>query len=177
MIGLAYDWSREINSSDPSYYRWTQWIFLLLYKMGLAYRALAPVNWCPQDRTVLANEEVVNGRCWRCDSPIEKRQLPQWFFRITAYADRLLSDLDTLDWPEGIKAMQRNWIGRSEGVEVDFSIIGHDATLAVFTTRPDTLWGSDFYRDGPRASTNREDYCRNAIRNGTRVYYPSTKQE
>ncbi|MHB9024429.1 MAG: class I tRNA ligase family protein [Armatimonadota bacterium] len=114
LIGLSYDWDREINSSDPAYYRWTQWIFLLLYRMGLAYRAEAPVNWCPRDRTVLANEEVVGGRCWRCDTPIERRLLPQWFFRITAYADRLLNDLDTVDWPEGIKAMQRNWIGRSE---------------------------------------------------------------
>ncbi len=158
LVGLAYDWSREINSSDPSYYRWTQWIFLLLYQMGLAYRALAPVNWCPQDRTVLANEEVVNGRCWRCDTLIEKRQMPQWFFRITAYADRLWSDLDTLDWPEGIKAMQRNWIGRSEGAEVDFPIIGRQETIRVFTTRPDTLWGATFHGDGPRAPTGGTDH-------------------
>jgi leucyl-tRNA synthetase len=144
LIGLAYDWSREVNSSDPSYYRWTQWIFLLLYRMGLAYRAQAPVNWCPQDRTVLANEEVVNGRCWRCDTPIEQRQLPQWFFRITAYADRLLADLETLDWPEGIKAMQRNWIGRSEGAEIAFPVVGRSEPLRVFTTRPDTLWGATF---------------------------------
>jgi leucyl-tRNA synthetase len=114
LIGLAYDWEREITSSDPSYYRWTQWIFLLLYRMDLAYRAQAPVHWCPRDRTVLANEEVVNGRCWRCDTPIEERSMPQWYFRITAYADRLLADLDELDWPEGIKAMQRHWIGRTE---------------------------------------------------------------
>jgi leucyl-tRNA synthetase len=107
LIGLSYDWEREINSSDPSYYRWTQWIFLQLYRMGLAYRADAPVNWCPTDKTVLANEEVVDGRCWRCDTPIEKRQMPQWFFRITAYADRLLNDLNTLEWPDGITAMQR----------------------------------------------------------------------
>jgi len=114
LIGLSYDWEREINSSSPSYYRWTQWIFLQLYRMGLAYRAEAPVNWCPHDRTVLANEEVVNGHCWRCDAVIEERKMPQWFFRITAYADRLLDDLETIDWPESIKAMQRNWIGRSE---------------------------------------------------------------
>ena len=144
MIGISYDWDCEINSSDPSYYRWTQWIFLQLYRMGLAYRANAPVNWCPYDNTVLANEEVVNGRCWRCDTVIEKRQMPQWFFRITAYAERLLNDLDTLSWPENIKTMQRNWIGRSEGAEVNFSIMEHETILNVFTTRPDTLWGVTF---------------------------------
>jgi len=144
LIGMSYDWDREINSSDPEYYRWTQWIFLLLYRMGLAYRAPAPVNWCPRDNTVLANEEVVGGRCWRCDTPVEKRNMPQWFFRITAYADRLLNDLDGLAWPEGIKAMQRNWIGRSEGAEVDFAVEGGAESLRVFTTRPDTLWGATF---------------------------------
>lgn len=144
LIGLSYDWDREINSSDPSYYRWTQWIFLQLYRMGLAYRADAPVNWCPKDKTVLANEEVVGGLCWRCNTPIEKRRMPQWFFKITAYADRLLNDLDTIDWPEGIKAMQRNWIGRSEGAEVDFQVEGLPDKLRVFTTRPDTLWGATF---------------------------------
>ncbi|NPV46191.1 MAG: leucine--tRNA ligase [Armatimonadetes bacterium] len=144
LIGCSYDWDREINSSHPSYYRWTQWIFLQLYKAGLAYRATAPVNWCPVDNTVLANEEVVGGRCWRCDHLVEKRQMPQWFFRITAYAQRLLDDLEGLAWPEGIKAMQRNWIGRSEGAEVDFPVVGQDESLRVFTTRPDTLWGATF---------------------------------
>jgi leucyl-tRNA synthetase len=144
LIGLSYDWDREINSSDPSYYRWTQWLFLLLYRKGLAYRKNAPVNWCPKDKTVLANEEVVNGRCWRCDTLVEKRQMPQWFFKITAYADRLLNDLDGLNWPEGIRSMQRNWIGRSEGVEVDFVVEGRGDKLRVFTTRPDTLWGATF---------------------------------
>ena len=144
LIGMAYDWDREINSSEPEYYRWTQWIFLLLYRMGLAYRAPAPVNWCPRDNTVLANEEVVGGRCWRCDAPVEKRTMPQWFFRITAYADRLLDDLETLAWPEGIKAMQRNWIGRGEGAEVEFPLEGISEPLRVFTTRPDTLWGATF---------------------------------
>lgn len=142
LIGLSYDWNREVNSSDPEYYRWTQWIFLLLFRKGLAYRAEAPVNWCPVDKTVLANEEVVNGRCWRCGSVVEHRKMPQWFFRITAYADRLISDLESLEWPEGIKAMQRNWIGRSEGAHVDFST-SHGA-ITVFTTRPDTLWGATF---------------------------------
>ena len=144
LIGCSYDWDREINSSHPSYYRWTQWIFLQLYRAGLAYRATAPVNWCPVDNTVLANEEVVGGRCWRCDHLVEKRQMPQWFFRITAYAQRLLDDLEGLAWPEGIKAMQRNWIGRSEGAEVDFQVVGQDECLRVFTTRPDTLWGATF---------------------------------
>ncbi|MDR3711161.1 MAG: leucine--tRNA ligase [Capsulimonadaceae bacterium] len=144
VVGLSYDWDREINSSDPGYYRWTQWIFLLLYKRGLAYRSNAPVNWCPVDKTVLANEEVVNGRCWRCDTVVEKRQMPQWFFKVTAYADRLLSGLDDIDWPEGVKAMQRNWIGRSEGAEVDFAVEGESDKLRVFTTRPDTLWGATF---------------------------------
>ncbi len=195
LIGISFDWSREINSSKPDYYRWTQWIFLQLYKswydpranaarpiaelekeleskgtrdipdaesltaaqwkaMGakeqkeflsnfrLAYRKAALVNWCPKDKTVLANEEVVDGRCWRCDSLVDKKTLMQWFFRITAYADRLIADLDTIDWPEHIKLMQRNWIGRSEGAEVDFAT---DAgTLRIFTTRPDTLWGATF---------------------------------
>src|SRR5665647_375498 len=111
LIGLSYDWSREVNSSSPDYYKWTQWIFLLLHKQGLAYRSLAPANWCPSCATVLANEEVKDGRCWRCDGFIEKKDLPQWFFKITAYADRLIDDLDGIDWPDSIKTMQRNWIG------------------------------------------------------------------
>jgi len=143
LIGIGYDWSREVNSSSPDYYRWTQWIFLLLYKHGLAYRSFAPANWCPSCATVLANEEVKEGRCWRCDSYIEKKDLPQWFFKITAYADRLIDDLDTIDWPESIKLMQKNWIGRSEGAEVTFrSEQGDD--IVVYTTRPDTLWGATF---------------------------------
>ena len=141
LVGLSYDWDREINSSEPAYYRWTQWVFLQLHRMGLAYRSKAPVNWCPHDHTVLANEEVVGGRCWRCNSPIEKRQMPQWFFRITAYAERLLNDLEGLDWPEGIKAMQRNWIGRSEGIEFDFGISDDERKIRVYTTRPDTVFG------------------------------------
>jgi leucyl-tRNA synthetase len=142
LIGMSYDWSREVNSSDPRYYHWTQWIFLLLLRRGLAYRKEASVNWCPKDKTVLANEEVVNGRCWRCDTPVEKKAMPQWYLKITAYAERLIGDLDTVDWPEGIKIQQRNWIGRSEGAEVDF--LSGEHTVAVFTTRPDTLWGATF---------------------------------
>ncbi len=143
LVGIGYDWSREVNSSHPDYYKWTQWIFLLLYRRGLAYRSMAPANWCPNCATVLANEEVKDGRCWRCDSFIEKKDLPQWFFKITAYADRLIDDLDTIDWPESIKSMQRNWIGRSEGAEVTFkSEQGDD--IVIYTTRPDTLWGATF---------------------------------
>ncbi len=143
LIGISYDWTREVNSSSPDYYKWTQWLFLLLYKRGLAYRSLAPANWCPNCATVLANEEVKDGRCWRCDSFIEKKDLPQWFFKITEYADRLIDDLDTIDWPESIKLMQKNWIGRSEGAEVTFKSEQGDE-IVVYTTRPDTLWGATF---------------------------------
>jgi leucyl-tRNA synthetase len=142
--GCSYDWEREINSSMPDYYKWTQWIFLLLFRKGLAYRATAPINWCPACKTGLANEEVKDGRCWRCDAPVEKKPMPQWFFRITAYADRLLADLDKLNWSEGMKEMQRDWIGRSEGAEIDFAVAGKELTIRVFTTRPDTLFGATF---------------------------------
>jgi leucyl-tRNA synthetase len=142
--GCSYDWEREINSSLPDYYKWTQWIFLLLHRKGLAYRATSPINWCPSCKTGLANEEVKDGRCWRCDTPVEKKPMPQWFFRITAYADRLLADLEKLDWSEGMKEMQRDWIGRSEGAEVDFALAGNKQSIRVFTTRPDTLFGATF---------------------------------
>lgn len=144
LVGISYDWNREVNSSLPDYYRWTQWFFLLLYKRGLAYRANTPINWCPSCKTGLANEEVVAGRCWRCGTLVEKRPMPQWYFKITDYAERLIAGLDTIQWPEGIKMMQREWIGRSEGAEVDFPVVGHDQTLRIFTTRPDTLWGATF---------------------------------
>jgi leucyl-tRNA synthetase len=144
LVGSSYDWFREINSSLPNYYRWTQWFFLLLHKRGLAYRADTPINWCPTCKTGLANEEVVAGRCWRCGTPVEKRPMPQWYFRITAYADRLVSGLDTIQWPEGIKQQQREWVGRSEGAEVDFFVQGGQECIRVFTTRPDTLWGATF---------------------------------
>ncbi len=149
LIGASYDWEREINSSEPEYYRWTQWFFLLLYRRGLAYRATAPINWCPACKTGLANEEVKEGRCWRCDAPVTKRPMPQWYFRITAYAERLLAGIDGLDWPTGIKLQQREWIGRSEGADVDFPIIGDPRTIRVFTTRPDTLWGATFMALAP----------------------------
>ena len=147
MMGILYDWAREVTTCDPDYYRWNQWLFLLFYRRGLAYRAMSPVNWCPIDKTVLANEQVVNGRCWRhLDVEVEKRDLEQWFLKITAYADRLLADLSMLDhWPEKVRTMQANWIGRSEGVEVDFPVEGLGGEgMRIFTTRPDTLYGVTF---------------------------------
>ena len=140
-LGLAYDWDREVATTDPGYYKWTQWIFLKLFERGLAYQTSIPVNWCPALGTVLADEEVVDGVSERGGHPVERRPMRQWMLRITAYADRLLADLDDLDWPGASKEMQRNWIGRSEGAEVDFAIDGQDDLLRVFTTRPDTLFG------------------------------------
>jgi leucyl-tRNA synthetase len=143
-LGFSYDWDREINTTDPSYYKWTQWIFLKLYEKGLAYIDEVPVNWCPALGTVLANEEVIDGKSERGGHPVERRPMKQWMLRITAYADRLLDDLEEVDWPESIKEMQRNWIGRSEGAEVTFAIDGHDESFTVFTTRPDTLFGATY---------------------------------
>src|ERR1700754_4725087 len=147
--GISIDWSREFATSEPRYYRWTQWIFLKLYERGLAYRAEAAVNWCPKDATVLANEQVIVGRCERCGTPVEARQLEQWFFRITDHADRLLDDLDVIEWPSHVKTMQRNWIGRSEGAEVTFSCPEVGVDYSVFTTRPDTLFGATFFVMAP----------------------------
>lgn len=143
-VGYSYDWSREINTADPGYYRWTQWFFQLLYKRGLAYRKEGLVNWCPSCQTVLANEQVVAGKCERCGAVVEQRQLKQWYFKITDYAERLLQDLDALDWPEKIKAMQRNWIGKSEGAYITFQPEKAGSPVQVFTTRPDTLYGVTF---------------------------------
>jgi len=143
--GISIDWSREIATHEPSYYRWTQWIFLQLFRRGLAYRKEAAVKWCPNDATVLANEQVIDGRCERCGAEVELRQLEQWFFRITDYADRLLDDLDTISWPEHVKSMQRNWIGRSAGAEVTFRCEELEIDYPVFTTRPDTLFGATFF--------------------------------
>ncbi|HET6348280.1 MAG TPA: leucine--tRNA ligase [Candidatus Krumholzibacteria bacterium] len=143
--GVVYDWEREVTSCEPGYYRWTQWLFLQLYDAGLAYRKAASVNWCPKDKTVLANEQVVDGVCERCGTPIEERHLEQWFFRITEFADELLGDLNTLpDWPERVVTMQRNWIDRSTGLEIDFTVHGSDRTITCFTTRPDTVFGATF---------------------------------
>ena len=144
--GISIDWSRELATHTPEYYRWTQWIFLRLLERGLAYREEAPVQWCPKDATVLANEQVVDGRCERCGTPVEQRRLEQWFFRITEYADRLLADFDLLEsWPEHVVTMQRNWIGRSEGAEVTFRCEELELDFPVFTTRPDTLFGASFF--------------------------------
>lgn len=143
-LGFSYDWDREINTTDPSYYKWTQWIFIQLYKKGLAYVDEVAVNWCPALGTVLANEEVIDGKSERGGHPVERRPMKQWMLKITAYADRLIDDLEEVDWPESIKDMQRNWIGRSEGAEVTFGIDGTDQNFTVFTTRPDTLFGATY---------------------------------
>jgi leucyl-tRNA synthetase len=154
---VSFDWTRRLHTSDPEYYRWTQWLFLRFYERGLAYRKASAVNWCPKDQTVLANEQVVNGACERCGSPVTKRELTQWFFRITDYADRLLDDMAQLEgrWPERVLTMQRNWIGRSPGAEVQFAIEGRPEPVTVFTTRPDTLYGATFFvvaADSPLAA-------------------------
>jgi len=172
-LGYAIDWSREINTSSPEYYKWTQWCFLQLYKKGLAYQKESYQWWCPVDQTVLANEQVENGHCWRCGSEVEKKKLKQWFFKITAYADELLNDIDSLDWPDKIKTMQRNWIGKSVGAEIDFE--AENDKITVFTTRPDTIYGATFLVLAPehplikRLVTDKtkaavEDYCKSAIK-------------
>jgi leucyl-tRNA synthetase len=144
-MGLSYDWEREISTCDPAYYRWNQWIFLQFYKKGLAYKKNSFVNWCPSCETVLANEQVVDGACWRCDSAVVQKELEQWFFRITDYAEELLADLDKLaGWPEKVLTMQRNWIGKSVGAEIDFPLVGSAGALRIFTTRPDTIFGATF---------------------------------
>lgn len=143
-LGLSYDWSREIGTHTPEYYRWTQWFFLMLYKHGLAYRAKAKVNWCSSCQTVLANEQVVDGNCDRCGTEVEQKDLKQWFFKTTAYAEEFLSGLDKIDWPESTKSAQRNWIGKSEGAEIEFAVFGSDKRIKVFTTRPDTLYGATY---------------------------------
>lgn len=143
-MGFSYDWSREIDSSKPEYYRWTQWFFKLLFDRGLAYQKDSLQWWCDTDKTVLANEQVESGKCWRCGNVVTKKPLKQWFFKITDYADRLVDDLDKLDWSESIKSMQRNWIGKSKGAEIEFKLESQDAAVRVFTTRPDTLFGVTF---------------------------------
>ncbi|HYW33411.1 MAG TPA: class I tRNA ligase family protein, partial [Gemmatimonas sp.] len=142
--GFMVDWRSKVDTSRPDYYKWTQWVFLQLYKQGLAYKKAAAVNWCPTDKTVLANEQVEGGRCERCGTAVEQRFLEQWFFRISAYAERLLNNLDTLDWSNITKHAQRNWIGRSEGAELQFQVDGADASVRVFTTRADTIFGATY---------------------------------
>ncbi len=143
-IAAIYDWNMEVNTTDPNFYKWTQWIFVKMFKEGLAYEKQMPINWCPSCKTGLANEEVVNGECERCGSPVTKKNLKQWMLKITKYADRLLNDLDKLDWPEKVKKMQAEWIGKSYGAEVDFQVEGRDDKITVYTTRPDTLHGATF---------------------------------
>ncbi len=153
LVECGYDWDREINSTDPDYYRWTQWFFLLLYKRGLAYKATGAQWWCPECRTILANEQVEQGQCWRCESQVEKKDLNQWFFKITDYADRLIDDLKTVDWPDRIKKMQENWIGKSTGAEVNFKginpVSGEEYDIPIFTTRVDTIFGVTFMTLAP----------------------------
>ena len=148
---ISFDWSRRLHTSDPEYYRWTQWLFLRLYERGLAYRKASYVNWCPHDQTVLANEQVIQGRCERCGHEVTKRELTQWYFKTTEYAQRLLDDMELLQWPEEILLMQRNWIGRSEGAFANFEVEGRDEPIKVFTTRPDTLFGATFMVVAPDA--------------------------
>ena len=148
-LGFSYDWSKEISTADPEYYKWTQWIFTQLYKHDLAYQKEQPQWWCDTDNTVLANEQVEGGKCWRCGNPVTKRNLKQWFFRITAYADEILEATDDLDWTDMVKTMQKNWIGRSVGAEVEFAVEGRDDVITVFTTRPDTLFGATYVALAP----------------------------
>lgn len=155
-IAAIYDWDMEVNTTDPDFYKWTQWIFVKMFKEGLAYEKEMPINWCPSCKTGLANEEVVNGKCERCGADVTKKNLKQWMLRITKYADRLLADLDKLDWPEKVKKMQTDWIGKSTGAEVDFKVDGMDRTITVYTTRPDTLYGATFMVLAPEHELARE---------------------
>ena len=155
-IAALYDWDMEVNTTDPKFYKWTQWIFVQMFKKGLAYQKEMPINWCPSCKTGLANEEVVNGCCERCGAEVTKKNLKQWMLKITAYADRLLSDLDKLDWPEKVKKMQTDWIGKSYGAEVDFKLENSDKKITVYTTRPDTLYGATFMVLAPEHAMARE---------------------
>ena len=143
-LGFSYDWDRELNTSSPDYYKWTQWLFLKLYEAGLAYKKQAPVNWCDSCKTVLANEQVEGGKCERCGNAVVQKDLEQWFFKVTEYAEELLNEIDKLDWADALKAAQKNWIGKSSGAEIDFAIAGADLKVKVFTTRPDTIFGATY---------------------------------
>ena len=144
MIGNAYDWTRTVETYKPNYYKWTQWLFLKMYEKGLAYRKKSSVNWCPSCKTVLSNEQVISGRCERCEAQVEKKDMEQWFWRITNYAEKLLKNLDWIDWSEDVKVIQKNWIGKSQGSSVKFKIKNLDYILEIFTTRPDTLFGCTY---------------------------------
>ena len=182
--GVSFDWTRRLQTCDPAYYRWTQWLFLRFYERGLAYRKASLVNWCPKDQTVLANEQVIQGNCERCGSPVTKRELTQWYFKITDYAQRLLDDMEPLEghWPERVLTMQRNWIGRSEGAYVDFQLVADDGTpvrdepVTVFTTRPDTLYGATFFVVAPEAKLATE-ICAPAQREAFDTYLEQVKRE
>lgn len=155
-LGFSYDWSKEISTADPQYYKWTQWIFNQLYKHGLAYQKESPQWWCETDQTVLANEQVEGGKCWRCGNPVTKKNLKQWFFKITEYADEMLEATDELNWTESVKVMQKNWIGKSQGAEIDFAVDSADKVITVFSTRPDTLFGATFLVLAPEHSLTKE---------------------
>ncbi len=174
-LGVSFDWRTRLHTSDPEYYRWNQWIFLKMYEKDLAYRKAAPVNWCPNDKTVLANEQVIQGRCERCGTLVEGRNLTQWFFRITAHSQRLLDDMDDLaNWPDDVLRMQQNWIGRSEGASVDFAVEGESDPITVFTTRPDTLFGATFMviaADAPLAA----ELCADEVREEFEEYQVRTR--
>jgi leucyl-tRNA synthetase len=176
--GISFDWSRRLHTSDPEYYRWTQWLFLRFREQGLAYRKFSPVNWCPNDQTVLANEQVVQGMCERCGAEVTKRELSQWYFKVTAYAQRLLDDMEQLKdtWPERVLAMQRNWIGRSEGAHVAFDIEGRDEPVTVFTTRPDTLYGATFFVVAADAKLA-EEICAPEQREAFEAYLQEVRKE
>ncbi|HEX7626811.1 MAG TPA: leucine--tRNA ligase [Gaiellaceae bacterium] len=168
-MGWAIDWQREVSAHEPTFYRWTQWLFLKFLEHDLIYRKEAPVNWCPNDQTVLANEHVVDGRCWRCGAIVEARNMAQWFFKITAYADALLEDLQTIDWPERTKKIQTQWIGRSEGAEILFRVDDLDIDIPVFTTRPDTLYGATFFVVAPESPLVQQLSDDEAVRGYARV--------
>ena len=176
-LGLGYDWDREVATCNADYYRWEQWLFTRLYEKGLVYKKTAAVNWCPNDVTVLANEQVIDGKCWRCDTDVVRKEIPQWFFKITDYAEELLTELDSLNgWPEQVRTMQKNWIGRSEGVEISFKIYQQDKSLKVFTTRPDTLMGVTYLavaaehplaKQAAEKYSNVADFVKQCIATGT----------
>jgi leucyl-tRNA synthetase len=176
-LGISVDWRTRLHTSDPGYYRWTQWLFLRLYEKGLAYRKSAPVNWCPKDLTVLANEQVIQGRCERCGTEVTKKNLTQWFFRITDYAERLLDDMASLDgaWPTPVLTMQRNWIGRSTGAHIDFRIVGRDEPVRVFTTRPDTLFGATFFVVAADSALA-DELCADEMREGFTSYLAEVRR-
>ncbi|MBU1178414.1 leucine--tRNA ligase, partial [Patescibacteria group bacterium] len=176
-LGFSYDWEREVNTSSPEYYRWTQWIFLQLYKKGLAYKKKAAANWCESCKTVLANEQVIDGKCERCKNEVEQRDLKQWFFKVTDYAERLLDDLDNIDWPESIKLMQRNWIGWSEGINITYPIDGQSEELTVYTTRPDTNFGATFVVAAPDSDFVKENLDKFPEQERVAVYVRETNKK